>query len=718
MGADAVTLPGWQGGRAVAGAARALGFAFVVGACSKGLSVTADPPDAASPLRSSFLDVEIAKAEDLRRANDLPLEAQTSRDPVVRRRAARAVARILGDEDGALIRALEDEDGETVAWGAYGLGESCAGRQESHVRALAARLASLRRGRTSATPNPVAAILRALGRCGSDEGEMTLRAWLGRGGNQDGSRRDLDEDAAAAFALGDIADQRGALAVESIVALIAAAEHAPPLDAALYALGRPDVPSKGDLEARVIAAARAALGRPGPSRIFALRSIGRAAEGARSLAQVLSSNDFTPAERAEAARELGRLGDAGQSALAAAISSLLGGTHSPLQGDRFGVVLAAVDALREDPPTSADGALWVLARLEAPPARDAAAARRASALRCAAAERLARGAWESGPLVACDVGDGEAGERARLAALDRGRLVKARQAAWLDLFRRSDHVRVGESAVEAIGRHPELEEAGRRVLAEALRTGKPGMVAAAAKVVAARPQRFSDPLVESALAAATEHGWTEDQVETRASLVEAALAAGGERGRAFAEAACADVNQAVRARAARALAAAGAGSRCAGPDSSKPPASEIGHTLGRPTRVTFDTDAGLLGVRFDPGLAPIAATRFVALARSGFYTGITVHRVVPGLVVQFGDREGDGYGGSGRLLRCETSPVPFAPLDVGVALSGRDTGSSQIFVVLARHPPLDGQYAWVGRADGDWNAVAEGDIVHAVHVEE
>ena len=64
-----------------------------------------------------------------------------------------------------------------------------------------------------------------------------------------------------------------------------------------------------------------------------------------------------------------------------------------------------------------------------------------------------------------------------------------------------------------------------------------------------------------------------------------------------------------------------------------------------------------------------------------------------------------------------TSPVPFAPLDVGVALSGRDTGSSQIFVVLARHPPLDGQYAWVGRADGDWNAVAEGDIVHAVHVE-
>ncbi len=84
--------------------------------------------------------------------------------------------------------------------------------------------------------------------------------------------------------------------------------------------------------------------------------------------------------------------------------------------------------------------------------------------------------------------------------------------------------------------------------------------------------------------------------------------------------------------------------------------------------------------------------------------------------MQFGDRGGDGYGGSGELLRCETSPVPFGALDVGVALAGRDTGSSQIFVTLARHPHLDGHYAWVGRASGDWDAVAEGDVIKAVHV--
>ena len=52
------------------------------------------------------------------------------------------------------------------------------------------------------------------------------------------------------------------------------------------------------------------------------------------------------------------------------------------------------------------------------------------------------------------------------------------------------------------------------------------------------------------------------------------------------------------------------------------------------------------------------------------------------------------------------------------ALAGRDTGSSQIFVVLARTPHLDGEYAWVGRAEGDWDAVAEGDVIRAVRVEE
>jgi cyclophilin family peptidyl-prolyl cis-trans isomerase len=147
-------------------------------------------------------------------------------------------------------------------------------------------------------------------------------------------------------------------------------------------------------------------------------------------------------------------------------------------------------------------------------------------------------------------------------------------------------------------------------------------------------------------------------------------------------------------------------------------APELAHLLGRDTRVVFTTDAGDLAITFEPALAPIAATRFVALAKAHFYDGIVAHRVVPGFVVQFGDPDGDGYGGAGSLLRCETSPVAFGPLDVGVALAGRDTGSSQLFVTLARWPHLEGEYARVGRAEGDWWRVAEGDVIRSVKVEE
>jgi peptidyl-prolyl cis-trans isomerase B (cyclophilin B) len=110
-------------------------------------------------------------------------------------------------------------------------------------------------------------------------------------------------------------------------------------------------------------------------------------------------------------------------------------------------------------------------------------------------------------------------------------------------------------------------------------------------------------------------------------------------------------------------------------------------------------------------LAPLTVARLTALARSDFYKGIVVHRVVPSFVVQFGDPHGDGFGGSGTLLPCETSPVPFAPMTVGMALAGRDTGSSQLFVTLARAPHLDGEYTVWGHASGPWDALREGDVI-------
>ncbi len=711
--------------------------AILLAGCSRGTAPPAPSPEA-TPAPPAASGDPIEHAEDARRAKDVPAEAAGSHDAAVRLRAARAYARILDADDAPLLRALDDDDDQVIAWGSYGLGESCRDRQDAHVAALAARLVSLDPSRPVSSPvDARLALLRALGRCGGDVAEQTLRAWLRRA---DAAPEALE---ATAYALGDVAARRGSISLESSAALLDAAQREPPIPAALYPFGRSDSSAGEDLQPRLLAAARAGLSRPGPARFFAVRALGRAGpDAADDLARILSSGTFTPAERAEAAHGLARLHKAGQAALADAIGALLPDHAGPLGGDLFGVIHAAVGAVDDELSKKAETALWDVARLEAGPDASPALARRVSQLRCAAAAGLARGAWDSDVLRGCDVADGEAGEAARLKALDRGQLTRARRTAWLALVH-SPHRRVSEAAIEAIERHPELGDAALTVLAEALASDEAGVVATAADAVHAHPDRVQvlaasekraaldphappptstaahelDAGIARALRAALAHPWSEDLVETRLSVMDASLSVGLDEGKAFAQAACRDPNATVRSRAAKALAASGdKGVACPAPE--KPPAlaPEIDAALTAPARVVFDLDSGSLSVTFDPGLAPIAATRFLALARSGFYTGVVVHRVVPGFVVQLGDRGGDGYGGSGELLRCETSPVPFGVLDVGVALAGRDTGSSQIFVTLARHPHLDGLYAWVGRASGDWDAVAEGDVIKAVHV--
>jgi cyclophilin family peptidyl-prolyl cis-trans isomerase len=185
--------------------------------------------------------------------------------------------------------------------------------------------------------------------------------------------------------------------------------------------------------------------------------------------------------------------------------------------------------------------------------------------------------------------------------------------------------------------------------------------------------------------------------------------------KAVALVACNDANVLVRERAQKALRSLGENvAACDAPDREATVAAEIGKTITAPQKVLFTADADELGpltIVLEPELSPVTATRLAALVRSGFFKGIVVHRVAPGFVVQFGDPDGDGYGGSGTSLRCETSPVPFGPLDVGMALAGRDTGSSQLFVTLARTPHLDGEYARVGRAEGAWASVAQGDLI-------
>lgn len=728
-------------------------LAILLGACGRGggsIPGDASPGDgAASP---AFDPSALARAEDLRRAKDVAVEARTNHDPAVRRRAARALARIADAASLEGLRALlADEDRETVAWAGYGLGYVCKGQEDANVRALAARFASLApdadrpRARGTGELDPRMAIARAIGRCGGQLAEQVLASMLKSGGTA---------EEPAVIGLGDLAVRKKSLGAEAITALLeAASRKEAPLDGAFYALSRSE-PGEA-FGRRVVEVARAALARPGDARILAVKTLARAPkqaakEASAELSRVVTDGKtFTAAERAEAARGLGILGDAGRATAADALALLTPDGKDAvaigaLGGREFHVLYTLIGAVGDPVPKKAEAALGALSIMTAPSEPKPALARRLAELRCAAALGLARGAYDADVLAKCDAPTSEISERARLTALLRRTLNGERKAAFR-AFTKSEHLRVRELAIEAVGAHPELGDAAIPLLAEALTSKHGGLVATAAEVLHAHPERALvlaesekkaalDPKapppstnpaqetaapIKQALVAAINAKWPESMFETRIALIEAAAAVHLPQAKHVATLACNDANPVVRDRALKALRALGEHvAACDAPDREAQPAPEIGSPASKPLRVTFTTDAGEVAIVLEPELSPITATRIASLVRSGFYKGVVVHRVVPGFVVQFGDPDGDGYGGSDRSLRCETSPVPFAALDVGMALAGRDTGSSQLFVTLARTPHLDGEYTRVGRAEGDWASLAQGDVITDARVAE
>jgi len=124
------------------------------------------------------------------------------------------------------------------------------------------------------------------------------------------------------------------------------------------------------------------------------------------------------------------------------------------------------------------------------------------------------------------------------------------------------------------------------------------------------------------------------------------------------------------------------------------------------------TARGVVVVKPAVEAAPETVAQLTRLARAGFFQGLTFHRVVPDFVVQGGDPRGDGEGGPGFTLPCEVSPLRYKRGTVGMALSGKDTGGSQLFVALSPQPHLEGRYTIVGEVVSGMDAldaVLEGD---------
>ncbi len=100
-----------------------------------------------------------------------------------------------------------------------------------------------------------------------------------------------------------------------------------------------------------------------------------------------------------------------------------------------------------------------------------------------------------------------------------------------------------------------------------------------------------------------------------------------------------------------------------------------------------------------PNEAPNTVKNFEELANSGFYNDVTFHRVIPGFVSQGGDPTGTGAGGSGKNIKCETegNPHKHQAGSLSMAHAGKDTGSSQFFIVHAPQPHLDGVHTVFGQ---------------------
>jgi cyclophilin family peptidyl-prolyl cis-trans isomerase/HEAT repeat protein len=138
-------------------------------------------------------------------------------------------------------------------------------------------------------------------------------------------------------------------------------------------------------------------------------------------------------------------------------------------------------------------------------------------------------------------------------------------------------------------------------------------------------------------------------------------------------------------------------------------------------RVTMAPASG--GGSFDMRLfcdeAPATINRFIALARRGYYNGLTFHRVETNFVIQGGSPGANEYVGADRFMRDELGLRSHERGTFGISTRGRDTGDAQIFANLIDNWRLDHDYtvfAEVVRGMDVVDAVLEGDVIARIEV--
>jgi cyclophilin family peptidyl-prolyl cis-trans isomerase len=139
-------------------------------------------------------------------------------------------------------------------------------------------------------------------------------------------------------------------------------------------------------------------------------------------------------------------------------------------------------------------------------------------------------------------------------------------------------------------------------------------------------------------------------------------------------------------------------------------------------RITITTNRGPIVMDLDPQLAPNTVNNFVGLARTGYYDGLTWHRVVPEFVIQGGDPEGSGRGGPGYRFADEPVKGQYTRGAVAMANAGPDTNGSQFFICIddctRKLAPSYNLFGYVVEGQDVAESTQVGDVMQKVEIEE
>ena len=142
-------------------------------------------------------------------------------------------------------------------------------------------------------------------------------------------------------------------------------------------------------------------------------------------------------------------------------------------------------------------------------------------------------------------------------------------------------------------------------------------------------------------------------------------------------------------------------------------------------KATIKTPKGDIVCELYADKAPLTVNNFVYLAQSGFYNGLTFHRVVAGFVIQGGDPLGKGNGGPGYTVPAEIGLPHLKGALATARLSDqvnpeRASSGSQFYITLDKTPHLDGAYTVFGQVTAGMDVVesiAVGDLIQEIVIE-